>query len=492
MADAAESSGAPIGAYKNKQNLLVKSRSNPTWWIRQVLGERPWPVQSQILQSIADHRETNVRSGHGIGKSWLASRAVMWFLYNFPSSLVITTAPTDRQVRGILWKEIRTAHAKSKIPLGGKMLKQQLNISPDWMAMGFTANDYDPDKFQGFHAEHCLVVVDEACGISDAIDQGIESILSSHHSRLLRIGNPTNENTPFGRAFKNASCSNFAVSCFDTPNFTKFGITSEDISTNRWENKIHSPLPFPTLVTPHWARAQFEKYGDSSPIWQARVLGQFPDNQDNALIPMSWVDEAKNRTLHEDGICTFGVDIARFGSNETIVIMRNGSKARVIGSWNDSNTMASVGKIIELARQNSPESIFVDGCGVGGGVIDRLKESEFKRAVVDVNVSRSATDKNRFLNERAELFWNLRERFEKGDIDIDPRDEDLAVQLAEMQYTIDSRGKIKIESKDEMRRRGILSPDRADALALAFKSHREFITDLVISNAGLRNSPWGV
>ena len=249
MADAAESSGAPIGAYKNKHSLLAKSRSNPTWWIRQVLGERPWPVQSQVLQSVADHRETNVRSGHGIGKSWLASRAVMWFLYNFPSSLVITTAPTDRQVRGILWKEIRTAHAKSKIPLGGKMLKQQLNISSDWMAMGFTANDYDPDKFQGFHAEHCLVVVDEACGITDAIDQGIESILSSSHSRLLRIGNPTNENTPFGRAFKNPACSNFAVSCFDTPNFTTFGITPEDVSTNRWENKIHSPLPYQTIRT---------------------------------------------------------------------------------------------------------------------------------------------------------------------------------------------------------------------------------------------------
>ncbi len=487
MSSAATSLGS-----SSRQTVLSKSRSNPTWWVRKVLGEKPWPVQSQILHSLVDNRETNVRSGHGIGKSWLASRAALWFLFCHPSSLVLTTAPSDRQVRGIIWKEIRAAHGRSQIPLGGKILKQQLNIAPDWMAMGFTANDYDPDKFQGFHAEHCLVIVDEACGISDAIDQGIESILSSQHSRLLRIGNPTNENTPFGRAFKNPSASNFAVSCFDTPNFTKFGITVEDIETGRWENKIHGSLPYPTLVTPHWADAQYKKYGSESPIWDARVMGKFPDNQDNALFPMSWIDEAKNRDLEEDGLCSFGVDVSRFGANETIVVMRRGSKARVIGTWSDANTMATVGRILELARRNKPESIFVDGCGVGGGVVDRLKESDFKRQVVDVNVARKANENKRFFNQRAELYWNLRERFERGDIDIDCHADDLGAQLAELQYTIDSNGRIKIETKDEMRRRGVESPDIADALMLAFKSHREFVTDIVMSSTGLVKQPWGV
>jgi hypothetical protein len=154
--------------------------------------------------------------------------------------------------------------------------------------------------------------------------------------------------------------------------------------------------------------------------------------------------------------------------------------------------MATVGRVLELARRNKPESIFVDGCGVGGGVVDRLKESDFKRQIVDVNVARKANENKRFFNQRAELYWNLRERFERGDIDIDCHADDLGAQLAELQYTIDSNGRIKIETKDEMRRRGVESPDIADALMLAFKSHREFTTDIVISSSGLTKQSWGV
>ena len=121
-----------------------------------------------------------------------------------------------------------------------------------------------------------------------------------------------------------------------------------------------------------------------------------------------------------------------------------------------------------------------------------MKESDFKRRVVDVNVARRAKENTRFFNQRAELYWNLRERFEKGDIDIDPHADELGAQLSELQYKIDSSGRIKIETKDEMRSRGVDSPDIADALMLAFKSHREFTTDIVMSSSGLRNDPWGV
>jgi len=478
----------------NPASVLEKSRNDPAWWVKNVLGDKPWPIQAKILKSLVHNRETNVKSSHSVGKSWVAARASLWFLFNYPGSLVITTAPTDRQVRGILWKEIRTAFKNAKLPLGGKVLTQQLNIRDDWLAMGFTANDYDPDKFQGFHSQHVLVVVDEACGITDAIDQGIESILSSEHSRLLRIGNPTNENTPFGRSFKAAEGSKFTISAFDTPNMTSFGITPNDIVSGAWKEKVVSSLPYPTLVTPQWVDHQYKKWGLNSPIWQARVMGEFPSNQDNTLIPLSWIEAAQRRVIEpsvNDKI-TFGIDVSRFGANETIVMKKHGNHARIVGSWGAADTMQTSGKIIHLSNQWNPVNIFVDSVGVGGGVVDRLRESHIKYGVYDVNAGSSAKDKTRFLNMRAELFWNLREKFEKGEIDIDPHDEDLVAQLCEINFSVASNGKIKIESKDDMRKRGINSPDRADALALAFKGSKMFSYDFELSDAGRQENPWKI
>jgi hypothetical protein len=196
------------------------------------------------------------------------------------------------------------------------------------------------------------------------------------------------------------------------------------------------------------------------------VLGEFPDRSDDSLIPLSWVERARERTLPADGEATLGVDVARRGSSETVIVVRRGGVARCVHARVGDDTMRTTGEVIRALRTQAAVTAKVDDVGVGGGVVDRLREQ--KEPAVGLNGAQRPQDRQRFANARAEWYWELRERFEHGEIDIDPDDEVLAEQLCSIRYGVDSAGRIQIESKDEMRVRGMASPDRADALALAF------------------------
>ncbi len=469
--------------------LLTRGKSDPAWWVRHVLGDSPWPKQIEILRALVDNREVNVRSCHSAGKSWVASRAALWFLFNHPRSLVITTAPTARQVRGIIWREIATAHSRAKIPLGGDLSTTALRISEDWLALGFTAADHDPDRFQGFHAAHTLVIIDEACGVSEAIDTAVDSILSGEHCRLLRIGNPTDAQTPFGRAFTKQQGARFKISAFDCPNFTEFGITEDNLAD--WQAlQGAKPLPFPTLVNPEWVALKRKQWGSGSPLWQARIAAEFPTEGDNVLVPLHQIERAQRAELEPGAPITWGVDVARMGADETVIVERRGQVARVIATFRKLDTMQVAGRIARLyaLAEEQPEAINVDEIGIGAGVLDRLTELDLP--VVGINVGTSAIDKERFANLRAEIYWTLRERFEAGEIDLE-EDDEMAAQLAAQRYLITSSGKVQLESQSEQAG----SPDRADALSLAFIAKRPDITrteNIDFGDFGLRSSPWQI
>jgi hypothetical protein len=465
--------------------VAERGRTDPVWWVSEVLGDRPWAKQREILEAVRDEREVNVRSCHSAGKSWVASRAALWFLYNHPDSLVITTAPTARQVRGILWKEIRLAHARSRVPLGGDLSMAGLRLGPAWQALGFTAAEHDPERFQGFHAKSTMVIVDEACGVSAEIDTAVDSILSGEHVRLLRIGNPTNISTPFGEAFRQMRGRRFAISAFDTPNFTSHGLKIEDLKEAKpgeWD--FAGSLPHPTLVSPQWVLEKFRQWGGTSGLFQARILAEFPSGADTSLVALGEIERAISRQPERTGQPVFGVDVARHGRDETVVAMVTGDKVEILAAWNGVDTMATVGRVIDLARKFQPIRIHVDEIGLGAGVLDRLME--LGHPVVGVNVATAARDRDRFENLRAELFWNVREMITDGTLVL-PEDDELVEQLAAIQYEFTSRGRIKIESKAAMTH----SPDRADAVALALaplpSSAYEPIT---IPDVGMRASPW--
>jgi hypothetical protein len=445
--------------------VLNRARQDPEWWVRTVLGQEPWSKQIEILESVRDNRVTAVKSSHGVGKSFCASLVSLWYLYTHRPSIVLTTAPTDRQVKGILWKEIRVAHQKAKYPLGGTLLTQELKLDPDWFAWGFTAPDYDPDRFQGFHEVHLLVVADEASGISEEIFEGIDGVLTSEHARLLMIGNPTNPSGRFAKSFKSTGISKISIPAFDTPNFTQYGITETDIINNTWEEKQTGDIPAPYLVTPRWVADRYKDWGNASPLYLAKVLAQFPQNSEDTLIPLHLIEAAVDRTLSVSEPNEISVDVARFGSDSSIIMQRKGSVARILKTIRKNDTMELSGEVIVALRSTGAIIAKIDSIGVGAGVFDRLNEQEFP--VFEMQSGGASSDKERYANARAEWWWNLRDRFESGDIDIED-DEELIAQLANIKYKVTSRGQILIESKDDMKKRGLPSPDKGDALMMVF------------------------
>ena len=440
--------------------------ADPLWWIKNVLGDEPWAAQAEILEAVRDHRAVAVKSCNAAGKSWLASRAALWWLYRRPSSIVITTAPTDRQVRTILWKEIRTAHIGALCDLGGDLLQQELKLAPNWFAIGFTAPENDPSRFQGFHEENILVIIDEACGVSLDIYAAIGGILAGGNARLLEIGNPTDPTGPFGDSFRSSKVQKFTISAFDTPNFTTLGITAEDIASGAWSDKIKGDLPKPMLITPEWVAEAHARWGPDSPFYKARVLAEFPAESADTLIPLAHIEAAQRRELKHSSPNVLGVDVARYGGDETVLYHRRGPVARLHGRGQKQDTMQTTGQVIAALTKTGAEHAYVDADGLGAGVVDRMVE--LKRPVVAIHGGTTPLDRERFLNARAEWYWALRERFEQGDIDIDSQDLVLAAQLSSLRWKLDSRGRVVIESKDDMKRRGLTSPDRADALAYAF------------------------
>lgn len=459
------------------ERLWERGRNDPVWFIRNVLGGSPWSIQEEIIRSCQKHRETCVASCHGSGKSWIAARIALWFLYTHPQSYVVTTAPTFHQVRDILWQEIGMAHRSSRVPLGGEPLETRLKIAPGWFAVGLAT--YHSDAFQGRHAAggDILIIADEAAGVDEQIWIGIDGLMSSRGARLLAIGNPTNPSGRFYQMFKQVGVARFHISAFDTPNFYELGITIDDIRSGEWEDKIpEGELPMPALVTPEWVAERYERWGEDSPLWVSRVLGEFPEESDDAVIPLSWVEKSMQRWRESKpdpaAPVVVGVDVARFGSDRSCIAVRRGRRIEKIKTYSKRDLMALAGLVVEAIREEAAQIVYIDEVGMGGGIVDRLRELGHGRIVRGVNTGERPRDAERFANLRAELWWSLRELLNpdtKANPDplLLPPDEELLADLTAPRYRYTSRGQIQIESKDEMRRRGLRSTDLADAVCLS-------------------------
>ena len=419
-----------------------------------------------------------MRSCHGIGKTFTAAICILWFLYSHKKAIVLSTAPTWRQVEKLIWKEIRSAYREALIPLGGNLLPKapELHlIYNEWYAAGLSTDD--PSRFQGFHEEHILVVVDEAAGVNINIFEGIEGILTSTGARLLLIGNPTSIGTPFYDAFTKPGFKTFHVSAFDTPNFTEAGITQDDIRNDTWKEKSNEIL-YPKLITPHWVADRYKVWGENSAPYQVRVMGNFPQQGEDTLIPLAWIELAMQRW--EDTVegkpIQLGVDVAAYGSDKTVIAERRGLKVMSLNVYAQKNTRETTGLVLNKAKEVNTRKISVDEIGIGRGVVDSLAEEGYRD--VGVNVAGRSSDPERYHNLRAELWWEFREKLdpEKTPIAL-PEDDELLAELSSVKYKIDGRGAIQIESKEEMKKRLGRSPDKADAVVLAFAQnfHESFV-----------------
>lgn len=447
-----------------ERKTVKRLRDNPIFFVDQVLGGVPWDKQIQIIKSVRDNPRTTVRSCSDSGKSWTASVVALWFLFTHCPSTVITTAPTWRQVKDILWREIQARYVVSKYPLGGEIIQTSLTINPKWFAMGISTDE--AERFQGFHNENVLVIVDEASGVDELIFNAIENPLAGGHTRLLLIGNPTQVSGSFYDSHRSQIYTSIHVSAFDTPNFAYFDITIDDIRNDTWRQKIDvNRLPFPYLISPAWVAERYLEWGEASLMWECYVMGNFPMQGTDTLIPLDGIEAAQQREIQPHGTRAMGVDIARFGEDENVAIIRQGNTVLHMDTWRNADTMETAGRIAHLMNGWQVTHANIDVIGIGAGVVDRLHEQGW--AVNGVSVAERSVESEICSNLRAEIFWNLRQLIVNGDIDI-PEDSKITSELASLKYKFNSRGQLVIESKEDMKKRGLQSPDRADALALAF------------------------
>lgn len=434
---------------KQALSFQEKIQNDPKWFVNEVLGETLWGKQIEILEAIKDHDRVAVKSGNGVGKTFISASVILWFLLAHCPSKVITTAPTWNQVEKLLWSEIATQYNKAKTNLGGLLLKTELRFDDNHFGIGFSTNH--ETNFQGHHSENILIVFDEALGVQPQIWVAAEGNLTSENAKMMVIGNPTVPNGRFYECFKSPLWHKITISCLDSPNV------------------IEGETVIPGLVTRDWIEERKQEWGENNPFYKARVLGEFPIEGEDTLIPLSWVERSLNKEININEVdkVVMGIDVARYGSDSTVFTIMKSNKVIYSEGFVGKKTTYTAGRAIILAKEHNCNAIGVDDSGVGGGVTDILQEqlNNANIEVVPVNFGSVPSDKDRFDNLKAEIMWNLREEFEGNTIAINSPE--LLEQLPSIMYEITSKGKIKIVSKDEMKKLGIKSPDYADSLAIA-------------------------
>lgn len=441
---------------------------DPVTWVQERLGEHLWSRQADILRSVWDHRFTAVRSCHGIGKSFVASRAVLAWLDTHPieESFVVTSAPSAAQVSAILWREIERGHRKGalrgRITTGGV---------PAWKVgkemFGFGRKPADlvsPEQaataFQGIHARYVLVVLDEACGIPKWLWDATMALVTNDDGRVLAIGNPDDPTSYFREVCRDGSLWNrIQVGYRDTPNFTG------------------EPVPDHLrhlLISRRWVEERGEEWGVGSPLYVAKVEGEFPDRAQDGVAPLGWLQACHRNPPRRQpgGPKWLGVDVGA-GGDESVVALRDGTAARILHSDRDPDTMRTAERVARLAGDHGVTRIKVDSIGIGKGVADRLRQLRtdgwHDAEVVPVNVGRAPRDPRRFVRLRDQLWWEIaRDLSETRAWDLSGVDEAVLNQLAAPKYQHDSSRRIKVERKEETKARIGRSPDQADALLLAW------------------------
>lgn len=484
-----------------RKAAVVATLKDPVSFARKLLRSDVWPIQAEILRSIAENRRTAVKACHASGKTFLAALAVLWWLARWPKCVVVTTAPTATQIEKLLWGEIHSALGRSVYPFP-KPLLTELKINPDRYALGFSTSVTKNDqgvRFQGFHSEKVLVVIDESPGVHEGIWESIEGARAGGDVHVLALGNPTIASGPFHDAFTTGrnSWNTFTISAFDTPNLE--GLTIESLLTLSNEELDINQRPY--LTTRRWVREKYEEWGPGHPLWESRVLGQFPQQAEDALLSLAWLEAASISELSIDKAkARAGLDVAGPGEDETVLTVRRGPRIILQKSWATSDPRGEVVAALTPYRDaDDLESVNVDSIGIGWGMHCHLLECKFPS--VAVNVSETPRDTEKFSNLKAELYWGLRLRAQAGDFS-GKIDEKTIGQLAGIRYKHNARGQIVIESKDDAKKRGVKSPDRAESIMLAYADcglggliyRTSFTSDLIYNDAdapaGLGNAGW--
>jgi hypothetical protein len=441
--------------------------------VRELLGADPDDWQIAGLRAFSrGERKISIRSGHGPGKTTL----VAWFIWiqaltRYPQKTV-ATAPTGGQLEGALLAEVvkwgdhlpkpilELFEVKSK----GVYLKKKPKLS---FFEARTSRAETPEALQGIHQDpgYVLIIADEASGIAEQVYEAAVGSMSQANAQTVLVGNPVRTSGTF----------------FDSHHRLKRDYFT--LWVGYWpDEKTRPPGMFHSKrMTAEFAEEVARKYGEKSNAFRVRVLGQFPAADDDTVIPFEYVEGAHMREIamlpNADEV--WGLDVARQGRALTVLIRR--TKRAVLPDieyWGGMDLMYTAGRVKlkwdQTLPSQRPKAILVDSNGLGAGVADRLYELGLP--VYDVNTSEASAYKDRYQRLRDQLWFECRDWLSKLNVTLPVPDEGdrdcpfgrLAAELVTPRYKISSGGKLQVESKDDMLKRGFDSPNFADALVLTF------------------------
>jgi hypothetical protein len=440
--------------------------NDPVAWASDVLGKHMWSKQAEVALSVAQNTHTAVVSCNGAGKSATAGILGSWWIavHDPYEVALICSAPTYPQIARVLFRELKDNHKLAAVR--GFSLPGHINQSEEWKLndeygtlIGFGRRPADTDivsAFQGIHRRYVFVVLDEAGGIPTDLYTAAEAVTTSADSRVLAIGNPDRRGTEFHRIFREDETWNkIQISAFDSPNFT-----------NEWVPEDVAPL----LIQPSWVERQKKAWGEESARYKSKVLGQFPEEDDTTFFSQVALDCSIDTDIVEDGEipAVLGVDIARFGEDDSVIYINRGGRLRHFSTWTKANAVESANRIHEAAIATGVREVRIDGTGLGAPVVDMVAAMcNNMYTVISVVGAAASPDNTRWLNARAFGYDNLREKMLMGQLDIDIDDKTLLDEMMVIKYKFSTKGAIQIESKDDMRSRGLKSPDRLDAAMYA-------------------------
>ena len=435
---------------------------NPLGFAQVILNQTIWSRQLEILQSVERFPRTAVKACHATGKTFIAAVLVLWWITRHKEAIVVTTAPTWMQVKRVLWGEIHHLIAQAEMDYP-KPTATSLHLGPNRYAIGISTNE--GVRVQGFHAKKVLFVIDEAPGVLTDIYEAMEGIRAGGDVRVLALGNPVISSGPFYDAFASQleGWNQITISAFDTPNLA--GVTLEQLLAMSDEELDQNPNP--SLTTRRWVKEKYYEWGLRHPLWESRVLGNFPTESEDALLSLTCLEKAKLRTEGDGEVCA-GLDVAGPGEDETVLCVRRGPRIVLLRAWAEKDSRGAVVAAL-LPFKSQLKTLNVDAVGIGYYMAQHLKDLGFP--VTQINVAQAARDKRKHSNLKAELYWNFRLRAISDDL-AGLTDERTIVQLLGIRYSHNSHGLIEIESKEEARKRGVKSPDRAEAVILAFANFR--------------------
>lgn len=470
---------------RTRQAQAEKFYNDPAAWAEYMLGVTLWSKQQNIATSLVNNKNVAVKAGHGVGKSMLVAVLVCWWIdTRGADAFVASTAPSQAQISAIVWREIRKFYALANKRYKEKIIDHNLHgyITSDnqWkldggIILGFgrkPPDNKEGDFFQGIHGK-VLAIGDEACGLSEDMIDALGNITSNENSRRILIANPTNPSSFFAKIFKEnkGDWKLFTISVLDSPNFTGEVMPKEALDN---------------LTGPSYVESKKLEYGEDSARYKARVLGEFAYDLGDTLIKPEDIAVALDVNIIPDADekVILGVDVARFGKDASVIYENKGGVLRFVdANFDPARVTETANWVHRYAVDLNATEVRIDALGIGGGVVDSLMSftPPPTYTIISMNSNGTTPDRKQWHNARAYWWDEFRRNLRLAAIDIDSDDEScerLQDELMSVEYKFSkSTGGLLIESKEDLKKRGIKSPDYADAAVMACADMSELFSD---------------